>query len=114
MTDFEKFCWECLKGSDEVDKLVHQLKEIRKHMMVHKLFANANLKDQYLICVTIGCMIIHTSTADLRTIRVFSDKDRGDLEFDIMRSFREPFVIELNPKSYLNETSNASTNKSRQ
>jgi len=95
MTEFEKLCWDIFKDSDDVDRLMHQLKEIHKNMMKHKPFANADLKTQLEMCTTIGCMVIHTTTADLREMHILRKKDRGNLEFDIMKNYKEPNRIHI-------------------
>lgn len=101
MDKFTKICWEEMKDSDDVDRVVYMLKQIRKHMLKHSTFKRLSIASQVAQCVTIGCMVLETSTADLRELHILRKKDRGNLEHDILNGFKKPDYIEIKNKTKL-------------
>lgn len=97
MDNFENICWEGFKDNDDVHNITHQLKEIREHMRrEHKSFARLSVVEQFKQCSTILCIVLHTSTGNLKAFSILSkSKGRGEMKYDILRDFKEPKTIHL-------------------
>jgi hypothetical protein len=98
MDKFEKLVWEKFKDSDSVDQLVYELKQIRKHMLKHKSFARLLIVEQINLCVTIGCIVTHTVTAEVSNFSIINKEGRGDRKYDIRNGYKKPEYLDIKEK----------------
>lgn len=98
--NFSKLIWQHYSQSSSYDKLNYQLVRIREIMSKHKSFRDLSAKNQFDLCVTIGCIALQTASKDLRSFSMSQDKSQV-FEYAIHEGFTAPNIYELSKRKLL-------------
>lgn len=93
---FEQFIWDGYSQLDTYDSIRYKLIRIRDIMArSHASFSALSAKMQYSYCVTIGIIVVQSTTKDLRKLSLSKDKDEV-FEYSIEEGYVPPNTIKIN------------------
>lgn len=92
---FEQLIFNAYGQSANYDSMRHKLIRIRDIMSKsHKSFANLSAKMQFGYCITVGIIVVQSTTKDLRKLSLGKKKNEV-FEYSIDEGFVPPVPIEL-------------------
>lgn len=92
---FEQLIWDSYSQLDNYDSMRYKLIRIRDIMSKsHKSFAELPAQKQYDYCITIGIIVVQSTTKDLRQLSLSKNKNEV-FEYSIDEGFVPPVPIEL-------------------
>lgn len=93
---FEQLIWDSYSQLDNYDSMRYKLIRIRDIMSKsHKSFAELSAQRQYDYCITIGIIVVQSTSKDLNRLRVISKPKDEVFEYSIDEGFVPPVPIEL-------------------
>lgn len=98
---FEDYIFEYCKDSECYNEILHDVTEIRKHMLKHPAFARLSIVAQVEQCCIIGTIVSQTCQGQVQRFSIFNIRKRKPLEFDIRANFKEPNYLSINPNQKL-------------
>lgn len=99
---FEDYVFEYCKNSECYNEILHDLKEIRRHMIKHPAFARLSIVAQVEQCCIIGTIVSQTCQGNIQRFSIFNKgENREPLEYDIRANFKDPDFININPNQKL-------------
>jgi hypothetical protein len=98
---FEDHVFKAFSQNEQYDKLLHQLKEIRRHLMEHDTFKRMKTKGQYDMCITVALIVTNTVHGQvIRDMPLSRSKEDGG-RYDIISRFKAPEMININSQKLL-------------
>lgn len=92
---FDKLIWDAYGQESDYDSLRYKLFRIKEIMSNHhKSFATLPTKQQFDYCITIGIIVVQSTTKDLRRFSLNKPKDEI-FEYSIDEGFVPPVQIVL-------------------
>lgn len=92
---FEQLIWDSYSQLDNYDSMRYKLIRIRDIMSKsHKSFTELSAQRQYDYCITIGIIVVQSTTKDLRQLSLSKNKNEV-FEYSIDEGFVPPVPIEL-------------------
>jgi len=86
------------------DKINYQLLRCREILLEKNyLFSRMSTKSQFSLCSTVLCIVIDTTTNEVRKLRIITKNDNeSDLTFSVIAGYKKPEQLEISePKRKL-------------
>lgn len=99
---FEELIWKAYSQEKNFDQLRHQLIRCRDIMSKsQKTFVKMPIQQQFDYCVTIGIIVVQSTTKDLRKISILKKNKNEPFPYSLMEGFVEPTPIKIKEKLQL-------------
>lgn len=94
---FNNLIFETYGQNKNFDMIAHNLKRIRKIMeSSHETFKLFSAKKQFDFCITIGIIVVQSTTYEIRNLGIIKKSENEILEYSVNEYYKEPKIIEIN------------------